>query len=295
VVRFVSGHLERQPDSSAPHGYLQFTQHLRKLGFEVETLSLVTTPVVPADTDVLVIAAATGGYFPGESASVLNYLAGGGNLLWLLEPGQPIAPVELAAELGLSVLPGVIVDTASRQLAVDTPDFAVIDSYPPHPALPERLSTTLFPQAAGLTFPDLFGWQLEPLLTTSAKSWTETGPMVVSVRYDENTLERVGPIALGATMTRLRGVGEQRLAVIGDADFLANSWLGNGGNRHLGQGLFDWLGGHRPLPAIAPLQAADAQLNLSSYAIAALGLGFLVLLPGGFLLMAFLCWRKTAI
>ncbi len=294
VVRFVSGHLERQPDSPARHGYQQFAQHLRTLGFEVEALSLITTPVVPADTDVLVIAAPSGDYFPGESASVLNYLASGGNLLWALDSNQPIVPVELAAELGLSVLPGVIVDVASRQLAVDTPDFAVIDNYPAHPALPERLPITLFPQAVGLTFPVTFGWQLEPLLTTGAKSWTETGPIAGSIRFDENTDERAGPITLGATLRRDRGDGEQRVAVIGDADFLANSWLGNGGNMQLGQRLLDWLGGHRPLPAIAPLRAADAQLILSKRAIAALGLGFLVVLPGGLLLKAFLCWRNRA-
>lgn len=130
MVRFVSGHLERPPDSAARQGYQQFTRHLRTLGFDVQTLSLVSTPVVPADTDVLVIAAPAGGYFPGEAASVLNYIARGGNLLWLLEQGLPNAPVELAAELGLSILPGVIVDVASQQLAVDTPDFAVMINTP---------------------------------------------------------------------------------------------------------------------------------------------------------------------
>lgn len=292
IVRFVSGHLERQPDSAARQGYQQFTRHLRTLGFRVETLSLINTPVVPADTDVLVIAAAAGGYFPGESASVVNYLESGGNLLWLLEPGLPSAPVELAATLGLSVLPGVIVDVASQQLAVDTPDFAVIDHYPVHPALPERLPTTLFPQAVGLSFPAVFGWQLQPLLVTSEKSWNETGQIAGKISYNPDSEERAGPLLLGATLQRQRGVREQRVAVIGDADFLANSWLGNGGNLYLGQQLYNWLGGHQPLPVIAPVQAADAQLILPGFAIGALGFGFLVILPGVYLLLAFLCWRR---
>ena len=293
-VRFVSGHLERQAESNARHGYLEFVSHLRAIGFTVETLSLITTPVVPADTDILVIAAAAGDYFPGEAASVLNYVANGGNLLWLLEPNQAIAPVELSGELGLSVLPGVIVDVAAQQLSVDTPDFAVIDNYPPHPALPERLSVSLFPQAAGLAFPATIGWSVEPLLTTSENSWTETGQIAGQISYNENGQEQAGPITLGAALTRQRGQQQQRITVIGDADFLANSWLGNGGNRYLGQQLFNWLSGDQQFPQVAPLQAADAQLNLSKRIIAVLGLTFLVILPGTFILMAFLSWRKRA-
>ena len=291
-VRFVSGHLERSPDSTARHGYGQFAGHLRNVGVTVETISLITQPAVPADTDLLVIAAPAGDYFPGEAASVLNYLAGGGNLLWLLEPAQATIPAELAAELGISVLPGVIVDVAAQQLAVDTPDFAVIDRYPDHPALPDQLPVTLFPQASGLSFPATIGWEQQTLLATGDKSWTETGTIAGRIRFDENSGEQAGPIVLGATLTRKKHGREQRVAVIGDADFLGNSWLGNGGNLYLGQQLFDWLSGHSPAPAIAPIRARDAQITLSPSAMAGLGFGFLVFLPGIFILLAVLSWRK---
>ncbi|MEM7207824.1 MAG: Gldg family protein [Pseudomonadota bacterium] len=295
IVRFVSGHLERQPSAKTRNGFSDFTAHLRSLGFQFEPISLITQPAVPLDTDLLVIAAPGGDYFPGESASVLNYLAAGGNLLWLLEPGQAVAPIELAAELGISVLPGVIVDVASQQLAVDTPDFAVIDAYPEHPALSRNLQVTLFPQAAGLEFPAVVGWQVNPILSTGESSWTETGQLAGTVSHNAEAGERAGPITLGAVLTRQRGGAQQRVALIGDADFLANGWLANGGNKYLGQQLFNWLSGESTLPAIAPLQAADAQILVSKTAIAILGLGFLIVLPGIFVFVAILRWRqKTA-
>ena len=292
VIRFVTGHLERAPDAATRNGYQQFCDHLRTLGFVVDTISLITQPRIPEDTDLLVIAAPTGGYFPGEVASVLNFIANGGNVLWLLEPQQPVIPAELAGELGLSLMDGVIVDIGAQQLAVNTPDFALVDQYPPHPALPDQLPITLFPQAAGIRFPAVVGWEVEPLLITSENSWTETGPIAGQISFDENTREHAGPIMLGAALQRSLGDLEQRAIVIGDADFLANSWLGNGGNLFLGQQLINWLSSQQPLPAIAPLQAADAQLNLSRQAITALGLGFLILLPGAMIVIAFISWRR---
>ncbi|MEM7292004.1 MAG: DUF4350 domain-containing protein [Pseudomonadota bacterium] len=293
-VRFVQGHLERQPHAETRSGFSNFTVYLRTLGFAIDPISLITEPAIPEDTDVLVVAAPSGDYFPGEVAGVLNFVANGGNVLWLLEPNQPVIPAELAAELGLSVLPGVIVDAASQQLAVDTPDFAVIDRYPKHPAIPDQLQVTLFPQAAGLEFPATVGWEVQPLLQTSLSSWNETGPLAGTINQDESAGEKPGPITLGAAFTRTRGTQEQRIAVVADADFLANGWLGNGGNKYLGQQLFNWLGSQRTLPAIAPLQAQDAQLIVAPRTVIGIGLTFLVLLPLIYFAMAFWTWRRRS-
>ena len=292
TLRFTFGHGERSIDSSAAHNYTGFVGHLRQLGMRIESLSLITTPVVPQNTNVLVVAAPSDGFFPGEVVSILNYIARGGNLLWLLEPGQAPIPQALAAELGLSVLPGVIVDAATQQLAVDRPDFAVIDSYPTHPALGDSLPMTLFPQAAGLSLENVVGWEVEPLLITHQNSWLETGQLASHIRFDAGGDDVAGPILLGASLSRTDGALKQRIAVVGDADFLANTWLENGGNLYLGQQLVDWLSGAPPTTSIAPWRAHDAQLTLSQTALVAVGTLFFAILPAIFLLLAFLSWRK---
>ena len=87
---------------------------------------------------------------------------------------------------------------------------------------------------------------------------------------------------------------EQRLAVIGDGDFLANSYLDNAGNRDLGLALVRWLTGEDRLIDI-PAAEADAQaLQLSKPAIAVISLGSLIVLP--LLLLTaglLLAWRRS--
>ncbi|OZB72523.1 MAG: ABC transporter, partial [Lysobacterales bacterium 13-68-4] len=86
---------------------------------------------------------------------------------------------------------------------------------------------------------------------------------------------------------------EQRAAVIGDGDFLSNTYLGNGGNRALGERVFDWLLGDDTLVDLPPRGAPDRFLQLSQAGLNAVTFGFLALLPlllllGGGLVV----WRR---
>jgi ABC-type uncharacterized transport system involved in gliding motility auxiliary subunit len=86
---------------------------------------------------------------------------------------------------------------------------------------------------------------------------------------------------------------EQRVVAIGDGDFLSNSFLGNGGNRELGQRVFDWLLGDDALIEIPDKSARDRQLTLSTGALASISIGFLFALPAALLLAgAAIWWRR---
>ncbi|MCB1757576.1 MAG: Gldg family protein, partial [Gammaproteobacteria bacterium] len=242
-VLFVTGHEERNPVSEANRDYAEISSRLAATGFSFDTISLVSQPVVPETADLLVIAAPLEKYFPGEVASILNYLSRGGNLLWLLEPGQGDTGLRaLALELGIDALPGIVVDANTQLFNVDTPTFAVINEYAPNPVSADFSSITLFPEAVGLDVLPMQDRTILPLLQTSANSWTELGPIENEIAFDENTEERRGPLTLGVTINRDREIGKQRIAVIGDADFMANTWLGNGGNQAFAERLFNWLG-----------------------------------------------------
>jgi ABC-type uncharacterized transport system involved in gliding motility auxiliary subunit len=86
---------------------------------------------------------------------------------------------------------------------------------------------------------------------------------------------------------------EQRAVVIGDGDFLSNSFLGNGGNREFGQRVFDWLLEDDALIQIADKGAPDRQLTLSKNALGAISVGFLIALPMLLLIAgAGIWWRR---
>jgi ABC-type uncharacterized transport system involved in gliding motility auxiliary subunit len=79
---------------------------------------------------------------------------------------------------------------------------------------------------------------------------------------------------------------------LGDSDFLANTYLGNGGNLQLGINMFRWLGGDDKLLNIPARTAPDRTLELSNTASAIISLGFLFLLPILLLAAGLLVWWR---
>ena len=85
---------------------------------------------------------------------------------------------------------------------------------------------------------------------------------------------------------------EQRVAIIGDADFLSNRYLGNGGNLEIGINLVNWLSHDDRLISISPRPAPDTRLELSSQQQLAIAIFFLLVLPLGLLVSGLRIWLK---
>jgi ABC-type uncharacterized transport system involved in gliding motility auxiliary subunit len=60
---------------------------------------------------------------------------------------------------------------------------------------------------------------------------------------------------------------------------LSNTFVGNGGNRALGERIFDWLLGDDVLVDLPARGAPDRVLQLSQSALGAVTVGFLFVLP----------------
>ena len=161
---------------------------------------------------------------------------------------------------------------------------------------------TLYPQASALGLLAGAAWDAKPLLRTSAQSWTELGHIpkageaAAAIRFDADAGEIRGPLDLGFALSRLSpspAKREQRAAALGDADFLSNAYLGNGGNREFGQRLFNWLLADDALIEVPDRGAPDRSLDLSQRGLGTISVGFLVALP--LLLLAaggFIAWRR---
>ncbi len=293
TVRFVTGHNERSPTETSNTGFTDITSRLSSIGFKFDTISLVSEPSIPKDTDLLVVAAPAEKYFPGEVASLLNYISSGGNLLWLHEPANTNTGLRaLEIELGISPLAGVIVDANAQLFNVETPTFAVVDQHLPHPINSGFSSITLFPEAVGLAILPMQDSSLRPLVQTGNSSWTETGPIEGEVGFNENTLEVAGPINLGVSVERKRGSRNQRIVVLGDADFMANTWLGNGGNQAFAERVFNWLGTDDNMLQFTASSAPDKQLTLGNNSLLAMAITFLIGVPCVMFTLAFISYRK---
>ena len=283
---FLQGHGERNPYSESNHDFSVFASKLAGHGFTIENLTLTQTNSIPQNTDVLVIASPQVALLPGEIELIQAYIEGGGSLLWLADTGQTIDSMELISDqLSIEFLPGVIVDPNAQLLGLNRIDFALVANYPRHPVTQGIDSLSLFPQAQALEFyGETNTWQQRSFLLSSDASWNETGSMSGEVFKGDNDDETQGPLDIGMTLSASHEPDdaaqfEQRIAIVGDADFLSNRYLGNGSNLEIGLNLMNWLSHDDNLISISPRAAPDTRLELSQTQQIIIGLGFLLLLP----------------
>lgn len=288
-VRFLAGHGERRALGEANHDLGTFGEELRRNGFELTKYSPALDGALRETGTLLVVAGPRSPLLPGEADRLEAYLAEGGSLLWLDDPELDATLAGLAPTLGLRPLEGVAVDAGGEAYGIGDPSFVVIGSYPEHPVMHGLDEVTLFPRARAYELEPGSGWVATALLQSLPRSWVELGQVDGTIHQDPGELR--GPLTLGVALTRPRpDGGEQRVVVVGDGDFLANAYLGNGGNLALGMRLVNWLAADDALVDIPPRGAPDRNLSLTPSETAAIAFGFLVVAPLLLLVLGFGIW-----
>lgn len=301
IIAFVTGDGERQADGKANADLGTFISQLESRGVRAVPLNFSQVTAVPEGTNLVVLASPSAPLTRGAVQALLDYLADGGNLLWLTDPGnEDLGLKPLAAALSVQVLPGVLVDGSGSALGLKDPRMITVGQYPAHPVTAGFRLTTLFPQVAALARVSQASWAVVPFLRSGPQSWTEFKPIsnagTSTIRYDANLGELKGPLDFGFALSRLSPNPTktvQRAMVVGDGDFLSNTFLGNGGNRALGERMFDWLLGDDKLVDMPVRGAPDRLLRLSQGELNVLSFGFLLVLPALLLLIGGLIgWRR---
>jgi ABC-type uncharacterized transport system involved in gliding motility auxiliary subunit len=282
---FLEGHGERHPYREANHDFSLLATRLASKGYTIESLNLTQASSIPVNTDVLILASPKVPLLPGEIEIIRDYIDQGGSLLWLADPEQAIEGLDLLADhLAIEFLPGIIVDPNSQLMGLDRVDFALVAQYPRHAITRNLESMSLFPQAQALEYHGAEEWQRQNFLRSDERSWNETGELRGEIFNGDNDDEFAGPLNIGMTLARSQSgtdsaVFEQRVVIIGDADFLSNRYLGNGSNLEIGTNLMNWLSHDDRLIAISPRPAPDTRLELSQYSQYAIAFTFLLVLP----------------
>jgi ABC-type uncharacterized transport system involved in gliding motility auxiliary subunit len=299
-VVFLEGHGERATAGEGPDSYARFAQALRDKGLKVQGLNLVQTPAIPDNTSVLVIAAPTAKLFDGEIELVREFVANGGNLLWLADPDFPAGLDALAQDLGIEWQNGYAILPEYELLGTGHPGFFAAIGYPPNAVTQGLDLVTLFPFVRSIAGSGAEGWTLQPMLQTSEAAWLETGNIEAgTVALDAADVP--GPLNIGVTLTRsytppaADGAGgeaaaaaadkpaarPQRVVLVGDADFLADGYVGELGNQQLGLNIVQWLATRDAQLNIDIKAAPDTMLYLPGWATMLVSAIFVLLLPLG--------------
>lgn len=291
-VSFLSGHGERSPDGRANFDLGQFGAELARRKINVQSLNLAAVPAIPDNATLLVISAPAVPLLAGEIALIDAYIQRGGNLLILDDPANEHLSA-LLQQLGLRQLPGTLVDNSVTLYGVNDPSFVLVSEYPSHPITQGFQTTTLYPVTAALEVADETEFQAEVLLRSSKQSWTETGAIAGKISFAADSDERQGPLPFAYTLTRSPDAKtQQRIVVTGDGDFLSNAYIGNVGNLDMGLRMVNWLTHDDRFINIPAKISTDKSLQLSQNAVAAIGFGFLLLIPLLLLGTGLFIWRK---
>lgn len=304
-VVFLSGHGERNINGDDNRAYATLNRQLTEMGFNLQVVNLLEKPL-PDNTKLLVIAAPENNYLAGEIKPLEKFINNGGNLLWLADPGELQGLDKLAASLGLQLQNGVIVDnnTDLRQtLNIQHPAIIPVTEYFPHIITNTIRYNTLFPLARGISpltnENTVNNWQAEALFSSYGKSWSETGGLTEEVEFNSSAGDIAGPVTIAVALHRaIQNTGEstvvqnqtQRIVVIGDSDFLSDTYLGAGANLNLGLNIFNWLIGDDDFVSVEVKPSADTKLELNDSQLIIIGFGFFLVIPLLLLITGFRIW-----
>jgi len=296
LVAFITGDGERDPSGKNAIDLGAFVQRLSTRGIRALPLNLAEAAEVPRNANLVVLASPQAALLPNSVQKLQDYVANGGNLLWLAEPGSDdlgLAP--LAQAVGIKRLPGHLFDAQSATATGDA-RMLVTAHYPPQAITDGFDVNTVFPRAAALAALPGAAWNVQPILQSGARSWNQTAPVdPAQAAFDPNSGELKGPLTFGYALSRLSpspDKNQQRVVVIGDGDFLSNAFLGDAGNPAFGERVFDWLLGDDALASVAQ-PAPDAVMKPTRVQLGALTFGYLITLPILLILIGLaISWRR---
>ncbi len=289
---FLTGHGERSPVGKANFDLGLFGKELEKRHIKAQPLNLAEIASIPDNSSLLVLAGPAVTLLPGEIKIISQYIHNGGNLLLLSDPDNPYL-IDIENQLGIHKLPGTLVDSSSGLYGIDNPGFILTHDYKRHPVTRGFRNIAVFPFTAALQKDDESAYHNEALLSSSERSWTESGDIAGTIRFDADSVEHEGPLDFAFALTRELSHGkQQRIIVVGDGDFLSNAYINNVGNLELGLRMINWLTENDQFIDIPAKITYGKTLSLSTTTIAIIGLGFLLVLPILFFMTGFIIWRQ---
>lgn len=300
AVMFLDGHGERHLQGIKNHDIGEFGKQLEAKGFKFANPDLTIAQEVPANGAMLVIASPQVDVSEIEAKKIKAYLESGGNVLWLLDDNNLRGMKEVADYLGIKVSPGIAVDMTAAQYGADA-KVAFASLYGDHAITRNFQLRTLFPEAheVDAQASDEFGWKVGRLVEVAPNGWLESDKSTAGVKnqkvvFDEKTDKR-GPVNIGVALEREYGKKGQRVVVMGNANFLSNTFITNGGNLDFGINIVNWLAGDDKLITIQPMPLKDINMTIPSddtgRAVAwTVFHGFQYFIPLGFFVAGFVLW-----
>ncbi len=259
-IYFVTGHGENSLSSSENVGYMEVRQALEEQDHEVHELLLLESDGVPDNASVVIVAGAKTALLPREVELLTTYIQNGGKAMFLLDPGDAPQLGRYLKRFGFNVGEDIIIDKLSQVFGGNYLTPVVSEYFKEHPITAEFDIATFFPMAQSVTVDEDKTRGSLDLAKTSENSWAKRSGVLDedNLDFDEET-GVAGPLNIisvtsipveespsadqsatdDQTNPDLRNWG--KIVVVGDSNFVSNSYIQMAGNRDLFLNMVNWL------------------------------------------------------
>jgi hypothetical protein len=137
--------------------------------------------------------------------------------------------------------------------------------YGAHPITMNFTMPTGFHEAHQVTAQgtDENGWKVSNLVEVARNGWLTADKVTSSELPDFNPdKDKRGPINVGVALERIYGKKGQRIVVMGNGNFLSNTFIANYGNLDFGVNIVNWLAGDDNLITIQPMPLKDVNVTI---------------------------------
>ncbi|MDA0263734.1 MAG: GldG family protein [Chloroflexi bacterium] len=318
-VYFLSGHGERNINSTSSDGYAAVRAGLEGDNYQVQTLAWSNTDTeveVPDDAALVVIAGPTSSLPQAHEAALDRYLEGvnadeslrreNGRMIFLAEPNSPASFRDFFSDWGVLVATGYIRDVGSSVPGL--PQTLSLQKFNPEAPLEitlpkgERLQSVFMPGATAISLVQDDLRTGLPLAATSTESYLIAEPDRTEPITSGADADTIGPFVPAVLVRSVGQVGSRPptsdpdpseisdIIIFGDSDFLSNSSYNHGGGADLFLNSANFLVGDFSLVSIRPKVFAFREFNLDANEYDFVRFSSWLFLPGLMALMASLVW-----
>jgi len=291
VVGVLTGNEERSVSKTGDKDYKDITNTLTSRfalinqGFDVMDISIHDKNEIPANLAVLIVADPLVAYTAEQVQKITKYINAGGNIIIAGEPGKQPVLNPLIKDLGLTFTPGTLLQE-SKDLELDLLQTHLTKEASKYGFSLSPKDIVSLPGAVGIAYNNTGDYKITPVLITDQQHvWNkaekfnlETDSIVFKPGVDKKLA-----VPVAVALTRKLPNKEQKLMVLGDADFMSNAELRRYNlkmeNAKFAMNMFKWFSnGEFPIDTTRP-KSIDNKIKVSQAGLTGLETIFLGLLP----------------
>ncbi len=293
TIYFIKGHDEIDLNSYENEGGSHLVTLLSAQNYQVRFLNLREKAVIPDDAKAIIFLGSKEGFFPSEIKAIKDYLNGGGNGVFALDPdfnGQGVKDLkELLTQFGLELRNDLVIDQIKHVNGSQGSVPVVHKFNPQHPITKDFKGDLFFPLVQSLHFLDN-SWQALASSNRFPAAWGETSRdemTSMKLTFTEG-VDHKGPLHY----VGIKDSNNHKLLVFGNSSFVTNTYKKFPKNFMFFMNSINWIVGEERLITLNSPVLEDRPIFMSQNQIGVIFYFTVIFCPLVLVIIAFFMYRR---